>query len=496
MASIGDLMGESWDTFKKSLLHLFVFNLISWVVLGVVILVGVLIAAFSGVGIGLFGQQENLALTRGLIVVVAIEGLVVVIFTIAWVMLVQIGNMLIVSEKGQISLDATIKRSIPFILPAFWVGIVGIILIFGGYVAFIIPGIILSLFFFFYSYEIVFAGKHGLDALRSSMSIVTQNFWGIFGRLLLLIVIIFAIEIVFFIIGGISALPIVLLGKNSIAGGFFYIIIQIISYIFGTLLGFFIVSYYYILYRHAKDAAQEKLSSLLWPTIIAVVGWVIFILIMFVVGASGLAALKSGALQKMMDSSKTQTTTINNVMEEEKKVSPADEFIKAGTLKLSTANQLAEKVNLTEDDKAQIRGLINGALDDFNTATQKDPENYQTWYYRGEAYKKLIGVATNADTFTITSYKKAIEINPNDSAVYLALGGVYYQMKDYDNAIFNFQQVVKLQPNYANGYYNLGVAYKKVGAKTEAKKALQKALDLLPANDSTRYKAEAELESL
>lgn len=287
MPSIGDLFSESWDTFKKSWLHLFVFILVAYFVLLLVVGVGVLLVVLTGAGAGLSAQANNFALSGGFAIIAGVGGLAFLVFIIVWSLIVTAGEALIVSENGQISLDATIKKSVQFILPLFLTGIVGGFIIIGGYFAFVIPGIILTIFLYFYLFEVVLDNKKGLDGLRSSISIVSQNFWGIFGRLLLLLLVFFAIEVVFAIIGGVSVLvPTLLFGKDSIVGGLLYIFVQIVSYIVGTVLGFYIISYYYTLYRHAKDAAVEKKGSLLWPMIIGIIGWVLAILIISAIWSS------------------------------------------------------------------------------------------------------------------------------------------------------------------------------------------------------------------
>jgi tetratricopeptide (TPR) repeat protein len=240
------------------------------------------------------------------------------------------------------------------------------------------------------------------------------------------------------------------------------------------------------LYKQARVALEsEREKSIVWMWIVSIIGWLIAVGIFFI----SYKAISSGVLNEVFKKPATSTPT-------QQTTSPASQLIQSGSIKLSTANQVASKPNLTDNERNQIIGLINGALDDFNAAVEKDPDNYQAWYYRGLAYRNLIGFAQNADTFAIESFDKAVSLNPTDYNSYLQRGGIYYQNKQYDKAIENFQKVTELKPELANGYYNLGVAYKQVGAKDSARKALEKALELLPKDAPTRYKAESELNSL
>ena len=76
------------------------------------------------------------------------------------------------------------------------------------------------------------------------------------------------------------------------------------------------------------------------------------------------------------------------------------------------------------------------------------------------------------------------------------MGGVYYQIGQYDEAVRQFQIAIQLKNNYANAYYNLGHAL-------EEKKDLQGALgqyqavkQLVADNPENVKKISAEIEAL
>jgi len=58
---------------------------------------------------------------------------------------------------------------------------------------------------------------------------------------------------------------------------------------------------------------------------------------------------------------------------------------------------------------------------------------------------------------------KALEIHPNYKLSYLLLGNSSFYLKDYESAITNFRQVLKLDPNYEEGKRNLGVVLRDYG---------------------------------
>ncbi|MCI0603473.1 tetratricopeptide repeat protein, partial [bacterium] len=61
----------------------------------------------------------------------------------------------------------------------------------------------------------------------------------------------------------------------------------------------------------------------------------------------------------------------------------------------------------------------------------------------------------------VTHHKKAIAMNPGYLKFY-NLGIAYGKMGNYKEAIEAFQSSIRWKPDYAESYYNLGVAYYKL----------------------------------
>ncbi|MBL1210958.1 MAG: tetratricopeptide repeat protein [Geminocystis sp. GBBB08] len=63
---------------------------------------------------------------------------------------------------------------------------------------------------------------------------------------------------------------------------------------------------------------------------------------------------------------------------------------------------------------------------------------------------------------------------------YHNLGSLCYQGKDFDNAIKLYQECLKIEPNFALAYYNLGLTYRVMGRNFKAIDAYQNAIKLNP----------------
>lgn len=60
----------------------------------------------------------------------------------------------------------------------------------------------------------------------------------------------------------------------------------------------------------------------------------------------------------------------------------------------------------------------------------------------------------------LSAYQKVLQLNPNDPAVHNNLGNLMRNMDDMQSAIYHLELSIKLSPNYADAYSNLGAVYK------------------------------------
>ena len=139
---------------------------------------------------------------------------------------------------------------------------------------------------------------------------------------------------------------------------------------------------------------------------------------------------------------------------------------------LALANALAINQPKGQKPSAQtqkdILTLIQQSINAGRAAITIAPATSFNWNNLSSIYRSLIGFGQNADQFTILTLNQAIALDPNNPQQYLDLGGVYYQLGKYDDAIREFQIAINLKQDYANGYYNLGHAYEMKGDYQQA----------------------------
>ncbi len=134
---------------------------------------------------------------------------------------------------------------------------------------------------------------------------------------------------------------------------------------------------------------------------------------------------------------------------------------------LALANSLASAQPQGSSPSSQtqqtILTLIQQSINSGRAAVTYAPQTMLNWQNLASIYRSLIGFGQNADQFALISNQQAIVLDPNNPQEYINLGGIYYQLTQWDEAIRQFQIAVALKPDLANAYYNLGHALQEKG---------------------------------
>ena len=118
----------------------------------------------------------------------------------------------------------------------------------------------------------------------------------------------------------------------------------------------------------------------------------------------------------------------------------------------------------------------------WKDAKQKSPDLVRPFNNLGEAYDKL----GNYDK-AIKEFKQALKINPNYFFGLNNLGNIYGKQKNYIEAISYFQKALNLKPDYSPSHYNIARAFHLIGRKKEAVKSYRKAIQFNPYFEEAFY---------
>lgn len=177
------------------------------------------------------------------------------------------------------------------------------------------------------------------------------------------------------------------------------------------------------------------------------------------------------------------------------------------SVNLQLASAISQKTELTDTDRTNITTLLQQAVREATTATNLLPSSSNVWQNLGSIYRNIINVATDAETYAINAYARAVALDPANPALRVEYGGLFYQLatsvKDktladtyLSRAIQEFQTSAQLKANYANAYYNLSKALETGGNIQGAYSAMQQVIINLDTASADFSTASSELEAL
>ena len=163
---------------------------------------------------------------------------------------------------------------------------------------------------------------------------------------------------------------------------------------------------------------------------------------------------------------------------------------------LALANSIASQADLTDQDRNNISALVQQAIREAKAVVTLNPQNANNWTNLALIYRQLINFAEGAENWALTSYQQAITLDPFNPQLRVSLGGIYFSLANWDEAIRQFQLAVQVKPDFANTHYNLSAAYREKGDFERAVNAMETALSLVPIDSEDYRKASEELEAL
>lgn len=121
----------------------------------------------------------------------------------------------------------------------------------------------------------------------------------------------------------------------------------------------------------------------------------------------------------------------------------------------------------------------------------KEKGTAKEYYELGSIYldKKLFVQAIQLLQKALKAEKQLEE--ENKALIYNALGYAYFCQEQYDLAIRNYKEAIKLFPEYTTALNNLGNVYEKKQLVTQAIEAYENALKYEPNNYNAKKRAES-----
>jgi len=285
-----DILNESWEIFKKSWKKLFglmvlipIISSLIAIAAGIIVLLIFLIIFWSTghpaiaataaaalhqiasttgsfvYGASLIGNLISNPLT---VILILIEFLIFIILVLV-PFIIGFYSTIFVLREPEIKVWEAFKKGLKFFWRYLWMIIILLVVTLAGYVLFIIPGIIFSIWFTFAMYILLVENVGGAKALGRSRELVKGFWWTVFARLLIIAIFSFIISLALNILNQFSG-SILALGDRQqqlslvIIGVILAFVIAIVSLLANFIVYAVIIIYKYLLYGKLKQAKQQN----------------------------------------------------------------------------------------------------------------------------------------------------------------------------------------------------------------------------------------------
>lgn len=173
--------------------------------------------------------------------------------------------------------------------------------------------------------------------------------------------------------------------------------------------------------------------------------------------------------------------------------------ILSSAVNIAIAETMAQKDNLTDQEKENISKLVQQSIREAKAAVAVNEKKSSNWLNLSDIYLRISSFAQGADQFAIISLNQSILLDPINPDLRIKMGGVYLLVGNKEKALDSYKLAILAKPDLPNAHYNLALFYKENNQIDLAKASINKTLELL-GTDTLNYnealKQLQEIESL
>jgi type IV pilus assembly protein PilF len=214
--------------------------------------------------------------------------------------------------------------------------------------------------------------------------------------------------------------------------------------------------------RYLISVIRDRITIFLWCLLLV---------------AAGLPACQTGPQQK--DDALTHMRLGDSLLQEGRIPQALSEVLKASELdpENPTIRNLLGIIYLEKD-------LTPQAIEQFQMALKLDPKYTEVQNNLGTAFLRSGQFQEALLRFNKTL---ADPLYTTPHFAYYNLGQTYMAMNDFQMAIRQFNEAIRLAPNYSLAYHGLGLSYKATGNLQKASSAFKKAIEFAPRFAQAHY---------
>jgi tetratricopeptide (TPR) repeat protein len=156
---------------------------------------------------------------------------------------------------------------------------------------------------------------------------------------------------------------------------------------------------------------------------------------------------------------------------------------------LAIARSLAQKEDLSEEERQLFARLLQQAIRESRTAAQLVPQETENWETLSSIYANLLNVE-GAEEWATAGLIQAIQTDPISPQLRSGLGSLYLTLGDYTQALRMYEQAIQLKPDWAIGYAGYGQALAGNKQWSLATQAFERAVQLTEEGSEERVAIE------
>ncbi len=147
---------------------------------------------------------------------------------------------------------------------------------------------------------------------------------------------------------------------------------------------------------------------------------------------------------------------------------------------------------LSEEQQKLALSLLQQAVNEGRNAVAADPSSTESWEVLASVYSNILSLEGAAD-WALAARIQAIQTDPFNPELRLALGQLYARLGEQENAFRLYEQAIQLNPRWVQSYYLLGESALSIENAVVAQAAFEKTLELLASDSPERPVVEDKL---
>ncbi|MCL6472999.1 MAG: tetratricopeptide repeat protein [Firmicutes bacterium] len=148
---------------------------------------------------------------------------------------------------------------------------------------------------------------------------------------------------------------------------------------------------------------------------------------------------------------------------------------------------IPETINNT-NQQGQGQVQVQQTLAALEQAAQKNPKSADAWVKLGNAYSDYAKSSNDSSALSkaIDSYRKALELDPNNVNARVDMAIQYFYSGQVETATAEARKAIEINPNHALAYFNLAEFLRASGKSEEAIQAYEKYIELDPKGEGVK----------